>query len=83
MPARIYIVGASSSGTTTLGAALAERLDARHLDTDSFFWEATDPPFTTKRPVEERLALMEAAMAAGFAVVECTFANTLAGLPNG
>ena len=62
MPARIHIVGASASGTTTLGGALAERLDARHLDTDSFFWEATDPPFTTKRPVEERLALMEAAM---------------------
>lgn len=62
MPARIHIVGASSSGTTTLGAALAERLDARHLDTDSFFWEATDPPFTTKRPEQERVALMEAAM---------------------
>ena len=61
---RIHVVGASSSGTTTLGAALAERLEAAHLDTDSFFWEATDPPFTTKRPEAERIALMEAAMAA-------------------
>ncbi|MET3526611.1 AAA family ATPase [Phenylobacterium koreense] len=63
MPARIHIVGASSSGTTTLGAALAERLPAAHLDSDAFFWEATDPPFATKRPPEERVALMEAAMA--------------------
>lgn len=61
--ARIHIVGASSSGTTTLGAALADRLACLHLDTDAFFWEATDPPFTTKRPVEERLSLMEAQMA--------------------
>lgn len=61
--ARIHIVGASSSGTTTLGAALAERLACLHLDTDTFFWEATDPPFTTKRPVDERIVLMEAQIA--------------------
>lgn len=60
--AHIHIVGASSSGTTTLGSALAARLGGAHLDTDSFFWEATDPPFTTKRPEAERVALMEAAV---------------------
>ena len=59
---RVHIVGASSSGTTTLGRALAARSAIAHLDTDDFFWEATDPPFTTKRPEAERLALMEAAM---------------------
>lgn len=63
MSQRIHIVGASSSGTTTLGAALAGRLGARHLDTDDFFWEATDPPFTAKRPEAERVAMMEAALA--------------------
>ncbi len=63
MSQRIHIVGASSSGTTTLGAALAERLAVPHLDTDSYFWEATDPPFTTKRPEAQRVALMEAALA--------------------
>ena len=63
MSARIHIVGASSSGTTTLGTALAARLGAAHLDTDSFFWEATDPPFTTKRPEAERVAMMEAEVA--------------------
>lgn len=61
--ARIHVVGASSSGTTTLGGALSERLACLHMDTDTFFWEATDPPFTTKRPVDERIALMEAQMA--------------------
>ena len=63
MSQRIHIVGASSSGTTTLGAALAGRLGVKHLDTDNYFWEATDPPFTTKRPEAERVALMEAALA--------------------
>ena len=63
MAARIHIVGASSSGTTTLGAGLAKRLAVTHLDTDDFFWEATEPPFTTKRPEAERVALMEAALA--------------------
>jgi adenylate kinase family enzyme len=59
---KLHIVGASSSGTTTLGAALAARIGGVHLDTDSVFWEATDPPFTTQRPVEDRLAMMRAAL---------------------
>ena len=56
--ARIHIVGASGSGTTTLGEALAHRIGGAHLDTDAYFWMATDPPFTTRRPVEERLQLL-------------------------
>ena len=70
---RIHIVGASSSGTTTLGAELAGRLGAAHLDTDDFFWEATDPPFTTKRPEAERVALMEGELAG--AVLSCCSRN--------
>ena len=58
--ARIHIVGASGSGTTTLGVALAREIDGAHLDTDDFFWLPTNPPFTTKRPVEQRLKLLEA-----------------------
>jgi adenylate kinase family enzyme len=57
---RIHITGASGSGTTTLGAALAGRRCARHLDTDAFYWLTTEPPFTAKRPVVERVALMRA-----------------------
>jgi adenylate kinase family enzyme len=56
---RVHIVGASGSGTTTLGAALAARVDARHLDTDDYFWLPTDPPFETPRPVRDRLAMLE------------------------
>jgi adenylate kinase family enzyme len=58
--ARIHIVGASGSGTTTLGIALARAICGAHLDTDDFFWLPTDPRFTTKRPPEERLRLLEA-----------------------
>jgi adenylate kinase family enzyme len=55
---RIHILGASGSGTTTLGAAVAGLLAVPHLDTDVFFWLPTDPPFTTRRPLPERLALL-------------------------
>lgn len=58
---RVYITGPSGAGVSTLGAALAERLGAVHLDTDSFYWEPTDPPFAIKRPVPERIALIQAA----------------------
>lgn len=56
--ARIHIVGASGSGTTTLGVALADRLGHPHVDADSLFWLPTDPPFTTKRPKDGRQALL-------------------------
>lgn len=55
---RIHILGASGSGTTTLGAALAARLGCPHEDSDCYFWVSTDPPFTTPRPPAERLALL-------------------------
>ena len=58
----VHIVGASASGTTTLGRALAARTGRQHLDTDDFYWTATDPPYTTPRPVPERLAQLAAAM---------------------
>ena len=61
---RIHITGASGSGVSTLGAALAHRLGAEHLDTDAFYWRRTDPPFTRSRPIQERLAMLEAAFGA-------------------
>jgi adenylate kinase family enzyme len=57
--ARIHILGASGAGTTTLGRALAQRLAAPHFDTDDFFWVPTDPPYRFKRPVHERLRLLQ------------------------
>lgn len=55
---RIHILGASGSGTSTLGSALARRIEAPHADSDSLYWLPTDPPYTTPRPTEERQALL-------------------------
>lgn len=60
--ARIHILGASGSGATTLGAALADRLGVAHVDSDNLFWLPTDPPFTTRRPADDRLAMLLAAL---------------------
>jgi adenylate kinase family enzyme len=59
---RVHVMGASGSGTTTLGRHLGERLAILHLDTDDFFWMPTDPPYTTLRSVPERLELVQAHM---------------------
>ncbi|MEL7451330.1 MAG: AAA family ATPase [Pseudomonadota bacterium] len=55
---RCHIFGASGAGTTTLGRALSARLGGKHLDTDSYYWEATDPPFTIKREPKDRVAMI-------------------------
>jgi len=60
VPDRIHILGASGSGTTSLGQALAERLGWPHFDTDTYFWLPTDPPFQKQRPVPDRLAMLAA-----------------------
>jgi len=59
---RVHIVGASGSGTTTLGRALAARLRCAHLDTDAFFWVPTQPPFQVVRERAERQAMLGAAL---------------------
>lgn len=56
---RIHILGASGSGTTTLGQQLSIELNYKHFDTDDFYWIKTDPPFTQKRQVEERISCLE------------------------
>jgi adenylate kinase family enzyme len=61
---RIYILGASGSGTTTLGSALAARLQCPHFDTDAYFWLPTDPPFTHERERTARQHLLMAALTA-------------------
>ena len=55
---RIHLLGASGSGTTTLGRALAERLQCPHFDVDDYFWVPTDPPFTHQRERTERQQLL-------------------------
>lgn len=56
---RIHILGASGSGTTTLGESIARQLNADHLDTDEFYWEQTHIRYSTKRPVGQRLQLIQ------------------------
>ncbi len=51
---KIHILGASGSGVTTLGQALAEKLKMPYFDSDAYFWEETMPPFTVKRDKDAR-----------------------------
>jgi adenylate kinase family enzyme len=55
---RIHLIGASGSGVTTLGRALANRLALPHHDSDDYFWLPTAPPYRTTRPAADRLRLM-------------------------
>ena len=56
----IYIFGASGSGTTALGEAIDKTLDYKHLDVDDYFWMPSDPPYATKRELDERQRLLRA-----------------------
>jgi len=58
----IHITGASGTGATSLGKALAAQMSLRHLDADSYYWLPTSPPFKVKRAPAERLALLTADM---------------------
>jgi adenylate kinase family enzyme len=55
---RILITGASGSGTSTLGRALAGKLRCAYFDVDDYFWLPTKPPFTQKRDRTLRLSLL-------------------------
>ncbi|WP_054740321.1 P-loop NTPase family protein [Cellulosilyticum ruminicola] len=59
----IHILGASGSGTSTLGRVLEERYQYKHLDTDDYYWLLTNPPFTQAREEKERIALLKRDMA--------------------
>jgi len=58
-PCRLHILGASGSGTTTLARAIAGHWSVPAHDTDDYFWQPTEPPYTVQRPIPERIALME------------------------
>ena len=62
-PQVIHITGASGSGTSTLGRAIAARHGYKWLDSDAFIWQPTDPPYTQLRPRELRAALLAEALA--------------------
>lgn len=55
----IHIYGASGSGTSTIGKYISDKLGFYFMDTDDYFWQATNPPYTIKRNISERLSMMK------------------------
>ena len=55
---RLHLLGASGSGTTTLGRMLANHWAVPHADADDYFWVPSDPPYVERRPDADRVALM-------------------------
>lgn len=56
MKNKIHIMGASGSGTSTLGKALAEVLPHKIFDTDDYFWISK---FTEQRPIPDRIEMLK------------------------
>lgn len=59
---RIHILGASGSGTSTLGRALANKLSIQFFDADDYFWKKTDVPYSQKNRPEKRVQMILAEM---------------------
>jgi len=56
---RILLIGASGSGTTTLGKSLSAEWNIPHYDLDGFFWKITEIPYTQFRTKPELKLLIE------------------------
>ncbi len=54
----IHIMGASGTGTTSIGAALAKALSYNVIESDFYKWKQTVPAFQEMRPLEESNALL-------------------------
>jgi len=59
MKKHIHILGASGSGTSTIGAAVAGKLGYAHFDSDNYFWAPSAEPFTVMRDRNECMKLLE------------------------
>lgn len=60
---RLHILGASGSGTTTLARAITRNHAAPAYDVDDVYWLPTNPPYTTKRPIPERIHILKEQLA--------------------
>jgi len=58
MVKRVHILGASGVGTSTLGKALAEKLNYCHFDTDDYYWLPPKYSFTQARERNERQSVL-------------------------
>jgi len=61
---KIHLFGASASGVTTLGHALAKKLNIPYFDSDEYFWLPSEIPFALKRNPQERNQLIRTALTA-------------------
>lgn len=59
---KLFIMGPSGAGTTTLGKKLGSRLGVEQVDSDQLFWQETDPPFIDPREFEELHSLFHRAL---------------------
>ena len=56
---KIHIIGCSGSGKTYLANALAKKYNIPHFDLDDIQWDNNTEGYGTKRPLEERNALLQ------------------------
>lgn len=59
---KIYVFGASGTGSTTLGKSVAAALRLVHVDVDDHFWAPANLPFSLKRSPGERVSSMSGAL---------------------
>lgn len=60
---KIHLFGASGSGVTTTGKALAGAMGFPYFDSDAYYWLPSEPPFRHKRLASERNQLWWADLA--------------------
>lgn len=56
---RLHIFGASGAGVSTLGKILSKETNIPNYDFDDYYWEQTNPPFTTKREYSKRYSMLQ------------------------
>lgn len=60
---RIHLFGAAGSGVTSLGTYLAQQTNFPYFDSDEYYWEQSEPPFTVRRNPDERNQRLQKALA--------------------
>lgn len=75
---RVLVVGNSGSGKSTFAKRLSEREGLVHVDLDEYAWLPTEPP--ERRPLEDSVRALRAALPADGWIVEGCYADLLAAL---
>ena len=70
-PQGIVVFGAGGTGKTTLACELARLLKFEHFDTDDYFFEQTEPPFTQARSLEKRIEILRPLLKSNFVISGC------------